>query len=498
MWSLFERLRRNQYVLRAVHLTLMLLLLTTGLRPILSTVVVADDLIGPFSMYVNAGSGFTDHLRVSWDAASYGHFNYLGQLIGGIVNWSWMQLMLHGVRFSTIYFFTKLLVFMAVVYSAASMISAVGQLWAVQMNRTRLRVFIALSMIATLQLHLVWSNDPVASYPMSGYASVVIGLIALQFCARALNDPKSWTKAILAAISLLIAILYYEMNIALIPAVATLGFTYVLSNQERRSNALRILLRLSMIYVIPALIVVELQRQNAGESAVYEGTAIRLSGSTLTTLAKLTVSSLPFSSWHLASDWVGEFPGINQHALLLSVFVLIALTTTGVVLRRGQTPSDPHTSWWGIPMLVIYWLAATGIQASTVKVQNEAIRIGFVYNFYAVGSVVVTIILALLMYHFFIKLRRKRVSLPVVVASFVLCLGQIHLNESIQEKHFKMLPQSRNLLVSFSEQWPLTTRCFWMEEWLKMGWPGYYSNSMITGLERSYKEKFNEPFCGRF
>jgi hypothetical protein len=476
----------------------MLSLLTAGLRSVLSTVVVADDLIGPFSMYVSAGSGFMDHLRVSWDAASYGHFNYVGQIIGGVVNWTWMQLMLHGVRFSTIYFLTKLLVFTAVVYSAASMITAIGQLWAVQMNRARLRLFIALSMIATLQLHLVWSNDPVASYPMSGYASVVIGLIALRLCARALNNPKSWVSAILAALSLLIAVLYYEMNIALIPAIATLGFTYALSNKERRSNALRILLRLSMIYVIPTLIVVELQRQNAGESVVYEGTAIRLSGSMLTTFAKLTVSSLPYSSWHLASDWVGDFPGINQHVLTLSVFVLIAATTIGVVLRRGHTPLHPHTTWWGIPMLVIYWLAATGIQASTVKVQNEAIRIGYVYNFYAVGSVVVTIILALLMYAFFIKSRRKRASIPVVVGFLVLCLGQIHVNESIQEKHFKMLPQSRNLLVSFSEQWPLAKRCFWLEEWLKMGWPDYYSNSMTTGLERSYSDEFNQPFCGRF
>jgi hypothetical protein len=493
-----ERIRRNQFISCTSHFLLILSLIAVGLRPILTTVIVADDLIGPFSMAVEAGAGFVDHLRVSWEAASYGHFNYFGQIVGGIVNWSWMQLMLHGIRFSTIYFFTKLLVFVAVIYAASSTIKGVSRLWGGEIDKKKLRLLLTFAMIGSLQLHLVWSNDPVASYPMSGYASVVVGLIALTMAASSLHDPTSIRKAFFAATSLFLAIVYYEMNIALIPAIAILTVTYVFSSQERRTRAFRTVLRTSMIYLVPALLVLELQRRNAAESVAYDGTAIRLSGSMLTTFARLIISSLPYSSWHLASDWIADFPSISDHFVLLFAFGVIAITILFVELRKQTTVATSRVMWWSVPMLVTYWFAATGIQSSTVKVQNEATQIGYVYNFYAIGSIAVSVVAAFVLYSFFANPLKLIRAVPVTFLLIVLCIGQIHVNESIQEKHYQMLPQTRNLLVSFTEQWPLEARCGWLDEWLKMGWPTYYSNAMVSGLERSYSEEFNQPFCGRY
>jgi hypothetical protein len=469
-----------------------------GLHPVLTTVVVADDLIGPFSMYIDAGPGLMDNLRAGWAAASYGHFNYLGQLIGGFINWAWMQLMINGIRFSTIYYFSKLFVFILVVFASCSAITSLARLWGDQIEVQKLRVFVALAMIATFQLHLVWSNDPVASYPMSGYASVVVGLWALKFAAIALQDPESIRKAVLASTSFLCAVLYYEMNVALVPAIAILAVSYVISESTRRKNTMRTLFRTSLVYVIPGLLVLELQRQNAIESIAYDGTAIRYSNEFFGTFFRLMASSLPYSSWHLASDWVVNFPSPDKHIRLFVVFILLALFSFWYSSRRMKRNSNFHWFWWSCPVLFTYWAAATAIQSSTIKVQNEATRIGYVYNFYAIGSLAVSILLAFLMYIFFSRVRRLIVRLPFLAVVVILCLGQIHVNESIQEKHFNMLPQSRNLLVSFTERWPIESRCGWLEEWLRMGWPIYYSNAMASGLERVYLNEFSEPFCGRF
>lgn len=493
-------LLHRPFVASLLHLLVVTFLISIGLRPILTTVVVADDFIGPFSMFTDAGPAIMDHLRVSWEAASYGHFNYVGQLIGGLVNWTWMQLMLNGIRYSTIYFFTKLFIYIAVVYAATSSLSAIAKLWDYQINNNRMRIFLALSLIATLQLHLVWSNDPVASYPMSGYASVVFGLIALKMCADFLINPLSISRCIFAAGSLLFAILYYEMNIALIPAIAILTFSYVLTNRERRSTAVKTILRVGMIYAIPALLVVELQRRNAGDSVAYEGTAIRLAGSMVSTFGKLTVSSMPFSSWHLAGDWIIDFQHITNYLVLFFLFSFVAIGAVWQIRARvTESGTAKHrVLWWWLPTFLTYWTAATAIQSSTVKVQNEAKRIGYVYNFYSVGSLVCALSIAAALYIYFSKNRPVVKTLPIIAVILSLCISQMYINQSIQEQHFKMLPQNRNLLVSFSERWPKEARCSALETWLQMGWPTYYSNAMTTGLERSFKHEFGEPFCGRF
>ena len=50
---------------------LFIIMLVLGLWQILTTVIVADDLVGPFAMYVNAGPDLLSNLRVGYEAASY-------------------------------------------------------------------------------------------------------------------------------------------------------------------------------------------------------------------------------------------------------------------------------------------------------------------------------------------------------------------------------------------------------------------------------------------
>jgi hypothetical protein len=472
-------------------------LIAIGMRPILTTVVVADDLIGPFSIFSEVGPSLRQHLRMGYEAASYGHFNYLGQIIGAFISWLWLNLMLVGIRYSTIYFFTKFIVFVCLVYTTAAATCSIAQLWNVRLPRGSLRIMIAITMIATFQLHLVWSNDPVASYPMSGYFSVILGFVALWSASKLLKKDRSLVQWVLAPTLLLCAILYYEMNIALIPTIAVLATGHHLYNSPNRKSALRHLVRFASAYIPPVVLVLFLQYQNAPKSASYDGTAIALSGKAIETFGKMMVSSLPFSSWHLGRAWVFKYPTIQNSVMLISALVLL-ITLSIWSVKATQRHMISRKVFWIIPSLVTYWIFATAIQSATVKVQNEASKIGAVYNFYAVGSTVFVVCFSVVALVIIGRVKRPNLKVLFISMIMVVSCSQVFLNNAIQRQHFQLLPQSRNLLVSFSERLPIESRCSFLQTWLTMGWPTYYSNSMTTGLERSFLYKFNEPFCGKY
>ena len=485
--------------IRFFEFTAVLILLVIGMRPTLTTVVVADDLTGPFTMYSEAGSSLWQNLKTGFNAASNGHFNYLGQTIGGFINWLWLRLMLAGVRYSTIYFFTKLIIFTALVYVSAATAQSIARLWNLYVPPLALRFLIAMTMISTFQLHLVWSNDPVASYPMSGYASVIFGLFAIWAATVFMRNSRSWFPTFMAPVVLLLSILYYEMNIALIPTIAVLAIGYHLLDPSRRKSALPHLSKIAAVYCLPVIFVLLLQKLNAAASASYEGTEVSLTGNAIKTFGVLLISSLPFSSWHLGFDWVDQYPTAESSALLLiPLFILMLVPFRMINQKSDYFHQTIKKLFWIFPPLMTYWIFATLIQSATVKVQKEASRIGNVYNFYAVGSTVFAIIFSIAVLVFLYSAKRTLFKILFLIPLFVASGSQVFLNHAIQQQHFSMLPQTRNLLVSYSERLPIESRCHFLQVWLGMGWPVYYSNSMTTGLERSYQEKFKEPFCGRF
>lgn len=487
----------RRWLLRALELFSITGLINLGLRPVLTTVVVADDLIGPFSMFNDAGPSLWSHVKAGYNAASYGHFNYIGQIVGAFVNWIWLRLMLAGVRYSTLYFFTKLIIYIALIYVAAATIRSILAMWNTTIHPVALRIAIAITMIGTLQLHLVWSNDPVASYPMSGYTSVIFGLLAIWAAAELIQHSSTWIFKFVAPLTFLTAVLYYEMNIALIPTIGILAISYHVSHRSTQISSIKHLARIAAIYVVPTIFIAILQMQNAAKSASYEGTAIALNDGTLTTFVTLLISSLPFSSWHLGFDWLYEYPStLSSSMLLLGTASLISIGLWRIH-EIEKTKKVSQKAFWLIPPLVSYWIFSTAIQSATSKVQSEATRIGSVYNFYAVGSTVLILLIAVSVLFTLQKIEKIGLKIIFLTPFFIVINLQVFLNFSIQQQHYTLLPQVRHLLVSYSERRPIDERCLALQTWLSMGWPTYYSNSMTTGMEKSYQTKFNEPFCGR-
>jgi hypothetical protein len=144
---------------------------------------------------------------------------------------------------------------------------------------------------------------------------------------------------------------------------------------------------------------------------------------------------------------------------------------------------------------LIYWLGATLAQTSTIKVQQEATRIGQVYNYYAVGAVCAAMFFAA----FLITINWKRVQIKVRVFLVILFIPigafQYALNWNITSQFNLALSGNRNLLVAFADQPPMEQRCAAFDAWKSMGWPEYYWLDMELGMNASYQLYRGVQFC---
>jgi hypothetical protein len=266
------------------------------IRPILTTAIVADDFIGPFSQFHQSGAGLISSLRFGYNAASYGHFNYVGQIIGALANWIWMQLQgQFGIRYSTIYATSKFLVILFAISQAARLSQRILTTDRSSSAIWKIRIAIAIALAATIQLHIVWSNDPVGSYPLSGYLSAAIGMMVLN-TAFSFFTEKTVRNFVVLTFILIGAILYYEMNIALLASVGILALVFEYRNKSTTGNFIKPLAISFAALVFPTAITFFLQFHYSAESASYAGTAVALNGKSLQVFGNSLVSSLPFLS----------------------------------------------------------------------------------------------------------------------------------------------------------------------------------------------------------
>jgi uncharacterized membrane protein YvlD (DUF360 family) len=167
--------------------------------------------------------------------------------------------------------------------------------------------------------------------------------------------------------------------------------------------------------------------------------------------------------------------------------------------RWGSRQLTREVKWQGVFIgcspFVIYWLGATFTQTSTEKVQLEAVRIGQVYNFYAVGVVCLAIVSIILLS--LVNWRGVPVLVRTGLFTVVLLFGayQYVVNWNVMIQFNGVTSGSQNLLVAYAEMPPMEERCAALNSWKTMGWPEYYWLDMELGLNESYKIFHGEAFC---
>lgn len=473
------------------------------LRPALLTTLAADDLVNPFGQLYRSGASLTTVIKESaGPVTANGHFNYLGQAIGAFAMFVWLYLIGKiGIHYGTVYAVTKFGVYLLLLIAAGAVLQHLVRLKGRTLSRWRARILVLITIVGLIQIHIPWSNDPVASYPLAGFMTVVVGLSFLLAAFHAMRSWK-WPNVILVGALGIVATQYYEFNLFVVMALAPLILDELwLSRGNHRRLGSRTLKSLTMVG--PAAIVTAfLYLRNKKFSANYEGTAVTIDSSFLRATRNGLISSLPGSSWDRANEWLTTNMGIQAASLMLA---LLSAVLIAILWRLDGGPSghalEPLTSnsrrfWLTNLAMLIYWFGATVTQTSTAKIQREAGGIGQVYNYYAVGVTVVAIVGAsLLVFTGTSGTRRRTIRIGLIALALAVGVYQHQINSHVTTQFNEVLVPNANLLNVFHEGRDNTQRCQALEWWKSLGWPTYYVTDMENGLDLAYQMYRGYEFC---
>jgi hypothetical protein len=342
----------------------------------------------------------------------------------------------------------------------------------------------------------------VASYPLAGYFTAAVGFGYIVLVLNSSTNRKM-TWAIATGLGGSFAVLYYEFNsfavLSVGPFIAVMLWRSRINRKDLMTNALR-----AVCMVGPAALTTAFfYLKNSAASANYSGTAVTLSGQFPTTFRNGIISAFPGSSWPIAKEWLGHPVNFGYHLtrnFLLGVFFLVilyAIVRKENAVKRLSTGLDRGVLIALVLGLVIYWFGATFAQTSTQKIQDEAKRIGQVYNYYAIAATCLAmIVIVLLVLIPWASVKRPIVGIISVIV--VLFAGyQYTLNWNVLAQFNAIMKPSRDLLAAYAEQPEMSERCAALDRWKLMGWPEYYWLDMELGLNLSNEIYHGESFCKR-
>ena len=481
---------------------------TLLLFPLLSTPVVSDDFAAPFYQFKSIGFGATAAIRYGWDNAYGGvNFRILGMPFGSLIHFLYVDMAgRFGIRISTSYFMTKLVIFLAVGITSFWVCRELLILAGKSIANWSILFVSSTVLFVSLQIHAMWSNDPVASYPLAGFASVILGLAVLATALSVLRRGLSAQR--LASLTFLttVSVLYYELNVGMIIGIAPL---LIIAACKPQSDSLSLsararfqrLVQVSVPCIVPAIALLFGRMLSGSSSQTYGGTTIRLGRRSLETFRDGLISTMPGSSWNLSRELLGGSIGLLLWMVpitLVLIFVLVSSLTSQHVQIQQPATTRNLVVVAAIFALTSYWFVGVGIQSVTVKVQDESPRIGYVYTYYAIGATVVAIILAAAILYFYASVGSKPIFIVLLSAATIFSFVQLTINWRIMERMNASLVPNRELLVAFSSQADIPHRCRALLDWSNGPWPDYYEEGMIGGLQAAYRHYHHEDFCPNF
>jgi hypothetical protein len=462
-------------------------------RPAISSPPVGDDLINPFYQFFYTGGSFTRALHLGYQYGTSHKFDIVGQTIFVIHSWMWLQFdHLAHLNHMWFYYLTKWANFCLVLISITYWITSSLSITRKSAEFKRLLLLASVVGGATIQLHNIWSNDPVGNYPLSGFAAAACGFFTLGMLSKCIRSPSTKIFAISSGLVGL-CILYYEINIALI---FSLLVVWLMTSRQAilQRRYFRCLLDGFSLSFIPLLVVLYGRIVTAGKTAEYGGTTIgRWSQFPKTSLVAF-IGNLPGGAWTLSKRFIStlNFPNV----LVLGTVFIVILLTGYLIAKLGSDHSVgdvsiKHTTCLLIPGFV-YWLASIALQTMTDKYQNEIVEIGQTYNFYAQGFMFITgsIVVGLL-----ITARRK--SLLPLIAAFLVTFSciQYQINTQLVQALRIGNGASIGLINSYDPDATDTARCAAWRAWASGAWPEYYEQGMAVGLRAGFKSFYGQDFC---
>lgn len=462
-------------------------------KPAITAQPAGDDLINPFFMFYETNGSFLETIKLGIEYGTSHKFDVVGQIAFVLHSWLWIQFdYFTGLDHIWFYALSKGMIFAAVLLSAAYWIQQIIRSLRLQISNWKLLFLITAISGSTIQMHNIWSNDPVANYPMSGYASAVFSFVVLGLLVRHKNSHSLKTM-FLVSIWVSVAILYYQINISLLPAV----FMFWIANnwlELKSKNLLKPIMRGTALFFLPVVVVLYGAILTSGSTDDYGGTTI----GSWSTFPKTTVigilGTLPGAGWSLSEKSIGAilFPGWTT--ALVGVILLWILMS--FVPRRAIGKSESFDLKEVIKITLpgaAFWLAVVSIQTMTSKYQNEIVSVGQIYNFYSHGHIFVAGVVLIV----FLGLSNTSIRFSTVAVCIITFFGltQFQINSQLRAVMRDGNIQSLRLLDTFDVSTSDRSRCKAWNNWASIGWPEYYEQGMAVGYQRAFKTLYGEDFC---
>jgi hypothetical protein len=461
--------------------------------PIMAAGIVGDDLINPFYQFYVTGSELAKVMSYGVEAGTSHHFNVIGTIVGTFHTHFWL---VFGSWFGTshilYYQITKFLMITFSLLAAAFFLKNLLNLGSdARTSFTRIYLMVMIVFASTVQIHSLWSNDPVGNYPMSGFASVAIGFLVLGILLRYAQNPQ-WLAAIVLTLSIIAAILYYAINVALVVAI----FVFFVLSKYLRVGYEAPVAQKAMIIGTPTVVTLLARIQTSEASANYGGATTGTLWGFFRALFNGSISSLPSSSWGLVRELIPNLL-INywQLGLLgLGVFgIVVSFSKIDTSLSRAPIEVNLKEVLLIAIVLSSYSITSVAIQAATQKYQNELPEIGYVYNFYSVTSISIAVFISAL--HFWLFFTHKIFGIIIQAALISMFAVQSVINWTVVNKLESVTSPSQNLISAFGSQSSNSERCLAWATWASGAWPDYYEEGMANGLSSASRFYYGIDFC---
>ena len=476
------------------------------LRPTLSTFVIADDFEGPFAEIAKAGPGLGRAISFGWQHSfvSGDRTRALGVVIGEVFDWSslWIPSKF-GVSIEAYYAAIKLIVLILCALAVASFWWIAARNYFRPVRWSTAVVLTSVALFGSLQLHGLWSNDPVQSYPLAGYGSTAIGFMVLIAAVWSAERWSPW-RLVLATVAGLVAVSYYEFNLGAVLGGGIILLVAAWRHRPDRRLVWSYLAGTAAFTVIPIAWILATRYTSPGDN--YSGRVLQANGAMHAFFYGL-VSSLPGAAWKLEWSTLGARPAVT--ALAIATASVAMLAAVGWMYRDTIRPAEvpgvarPRSllaSAAAAAAVGCYALFAVALESATERIESGTLRIGDVYTFYAVASAAVALALAVTAW--LLAARRGRrwhwIQFAAIVGCGTFVALQASFNAKLRDVSNVDMVQNHRFDEAFAGGVPQAARCSALIYWVSFPWPGYYRDDVVAGSDLAYRNYYHRPFCGNW
>jgi hypothetical protein len=354
-------------------------------------------------------------------------------------------------------------------------------------------------LLATIQVHGYWSNDPVTAFPIASWAFCIIGFLFLSSLVQANHSNSLRSKHLLFATSLaIIGVLTYELFIAFLLA----GAVFLILQWIVRGSSFRLIVFSALPAIaIPSLFLLVTQYLRLSQGSSYSGTDIALSSSSLpkTGLVAL-LSSLPLTNLPLTQKLLQNATAPTSYMLpLFTVLLLLLVGVIGLHLRNQGTKvvlPRPYQFMPVIGAMLTVWVIATAVIVATPKYQSElAGELGKVYVNFAPSWLALGVLFTTLSAYLLNSLPKLGL---IVFSVLILVVGSTQ--TITNTKQISTLARDSSWSTSLLELLDsdinaAEQRCGQFSRLFGLPFPEYYQLEIFEGLQMAHEGRNGIPYC---